>query len=147
MINMEENEEDKNSIIFDEYGIDYIEKVYIELSLSPKDGFVVESDAGVTIALDTELDKELEKEGLARELVNRIQNLRKDAGFEVSDHIVVGLKGDELVYQSVNAYGDYLKNETLTDKLEQSKVLEKPDISTDFDIDGILVTISIKRVK
>jgi isoleucyl-tRNA synthetase len=119
---------------------------HILIERTPKEGFVVESEAGVTVALDTELDKELEKEGLARELVNRIQNLRKDAGFEVSDHIVVGLKGDELVYQSVNAYGDYLKNETLTDKLEQAKVLEKADVSTDFDIDGILVTISIKRV-
>lgn len=119
---------------------------HILIERTPKEGFVVESNSGVTVALDTELDKELEKEGLARELVNRIQNLRKDAGYEVSDHIVIGLKGDDLVYQSVNSYGDYLKNETLADKLEQSKVLEKPDISTDFDIDGILVTISIKRV-
>lgn len=119
---------------------------HILIERIPKEGFVVESDAGVTIALDTELDKELEKEGLARELVNRIQNLRKDAGYEVSDHISVGLQGDDLVYQSVNSYGEYLKNETLTDNLAQGSILEKPDISNNFDIDGILVTISIKKV-
>jgi isoleucyl-tRNA synthetase len=119
---------------------------HILIERIPKEGFVVESDAGITVALDTELDKELEKEGLARELVNRIQNLRKDAGFEVSDHIKVGLKGDDLVYQSVVAYGEYVKNETLANEIQTANVLEKSDISNEFDIDGILVTISIKRV-
>jgi len=119
---------------------------HILIERIPKVGFVVESDGGITVALDTELDKELEKEGLARELVNRIQNLRKDAGFEVSDRIQVGLKGDELVSQSIATYGNYVKNETLADSILENSSLEKFDISNEFDIDGIQVTISIKRV-
>lgn len=120
---------------------------HILVERTPKEGFVVASDAGITVALDTELDKELEKEGLARELVNRIQKLRKDADYEVSDRIHVSLKGDELVYQSVQSYGDYLKVETLTDSLVTGSALSSSDIQSDFDIDGIAVNISIKRVK
>jgi len=61
----------------------------VEIISSEITGWVVESEEGVTVAIDTELDKELIDEGLAREFVNRVQNMRKDAGYDVIDKIII----------------------------------------------------------
>ena len=82
----------------------------VEISFTGKEGLSVQSENGVVVALSTELTPELELEGDARDLVRAIQELRKEAEFELSDRIVLGIHGADDV---VAAHGSYLRNETL----------------------------------
>ena len=72
---------------------------------------------GITVALDITISEELRKEGIARELVNRIQNIRKDSGFEVTDKIKVQILKNDSIEQAVLANESYIKSETLTNEL------------------------------
>ncbi len=76
-------------------------------------GWLVSSESGVTVALDVTMDDALKAEGLARELVNRVQNLRKDAGLEITDRIGVSLHADENIRRALEANLDYIRTETL----------------------------------
>ncbi len=86
-------------------------------------GWQVASDADLTVALDITLTPELEAEGIARDLVNRIQNMRKDQGLEITDRISIQYKGNDKVTQAVNAFDEYIKNEVLGDSIEQVDVI------------------------
>ncbi len=91
----------------------------IDVTTEDIKGWVVESDGVVTVALDTELTDELRAEGLAREFVNRIQNMRKDAGFEVTDRIRIYYKSDDMLLKKALAdFREYVKTETLAAELE-----------------------------
>jgi isoleucyl-tRNA synthetase len=85
----------------------------IQLVMEPLAGYEVESEAGRAVALALELDDELVREGLAREIVHAIQNARKDAGLEVTDRIKLGLAGDEALLDAARAHEDYVTGETL----------------------------------
>ena len=89
----------------------------VEIISSEITGWIVESDEGVTVALDTELNDELIAEGLVREFVNRIQNMRKDAGFEVTDKIKIKYNGSEKIISAVNSFKKYISNETLAENI------------------------------
>lgn len=80
-------------------------------------GWQVANDGNLTVALDVTLTDELEAEGIARDLVNRIQNIRKDQGLEITDRIDIQFKGDGKVEQAINSYEKYIKNEVLGDSL------------------------------
>ena len=80
-------------------------------------GWLVANDADLTVALDISLTDDLKAEGMARELVNRIQNVRKTKDFNVTDRIKVALEKHELVTAAVESFGDYIKNEVLADDL------------------------------
>ncbi len=80
-------------------------------------GWVVETEEGVTVAMDTELDDSLIAEGLAREFVNRIQNMRKDAGYDVTDRINIRFDGSDKLVEAVNTFSDYVSAETLADEI------------------------------
>lgn len=80
-------------------------------------GWVVESEEGVTVAMDTELDDKLIAEGLAREFVNRIQNMRKDAGYDVTDRINIRFDGSDKLVEAVSTFSDYVSAETLADEI------------------------------
>ncbi|MGE5409486.1 MAG: isoleucine--tRNA ligase, partial [Clostridiales bacterium] len=73
----------------------------VEIVSSEIEGWLVESEEGVTVAIDTELSSALLEEGLAREFVNRVQNMRKDAGFEVTDRITIGFKANEELSKAI----------------------------------------------
>ncbi|WP_405203274.1 isoleucine--tRNA ligase [Dokdonia sp. LLG6352-1] len=90
----------------------------VEITSQDIEGWLVASNAGVTVALDVTISDDLKKEGVARELVNRIQNLRKDSGFEVTDRIHIQLQDEPAIAQTVAANADYIKAETLADTLE-----------------------------
>ncbi|MDZ7780241.1 MAG: isoleucine--tRNA ligase [Gemmatimonadota bacterium] len=75
--------------------------------------FVVKGEGGFTVALDPELDEELRLEGMARELVNRIQRLRKDAGLEITDRIELGISGPEAIRTAAGTHRDFIGGETL----------------------------------
>ncbi len=92
----------------------------IEMASEEIEGWTVATDNGVTVALDTTLNQELINEGIAREFVNRIQNLRKDSGFEVTDRINIFYSGPPEVVNAVDAMAGYIKNETLADSIDPS---------------------------
>ena len=83
-------------------------------------GWLVAGEGGITVALDIEVTPELRSEGLARELVNRIQQRRKDAGLEVTDRIALTLDGPQELQESVASNLDYIRAETLAEQLEWS---------------------------
>ncbi len=105
----------------------------VEIFSQDIEGWLVASSGALTVALDITLNDELRKEGIARELVNRIQNLRKEAGFEVTDKIDIKILKDDLVEAAVLSNMDYIKTETLTVDLCFEEVLDKGnDIAFDM---------------
>ena len=90
----------------------------VEISSQDIEGWLVANADGFTVALDVTLTDELKREGIARELVNRIQNLRKDSGFEVTDRIDVRLQKDANIEKAIKNNLEYIKTETLTAELE-----------------------------
>ncbi|WP_053976858.1 isoleucine--tRNA ligase [Mangrovimonas xylaniphaga] len=95
-----------------------LERSDVEITSQDIEGWLVANEGALTVALDVTINEELKKEGIARELVNRIQNLRKDSGFELTDRIAVHLQKDEQISNAVKQNIDYIKTETLTDQLE-----------------------------
>jgi isoleucyl-tRNA synthetase len=89
----------------------------VEISSQDIEGWLVANSNGITVALDITIFEELKEEGIARELVNRIQNIRKDSGFEVTDKIKVHLQKNSELEKAVKANEAYIKSETLTETL------------------------------
>ncbi len=85
----------------------------VSLALQPLDGYEVEAEAGHAVALQLELDDELRREGLAREIVHAVQNARKEAGLEITDRIELALGGDEELLDAARAHQHYLAGEVL----------------------------------
>ncbi len=104
----------------------------VEITSQDIEGWLVANEGSLTVALDVTISDDLRKEGIARELINRIQNLRKDSGFEVTDRIDVLIQKDEHVVHAVHANMAYIKTETLTDELEIIDSLEN-GIEITFD--------------
>ncbi len=104
----------------------------VEISSQDIEGWLVASSGSLTVALDITIDEELKKEGIARELVNRIQNLRKDSGFEVTDKIDIRILKDGLVEGAVKSNISYIKNETLTSELNFEEQMED-GVAISFD--------------
>ena len=92
----------------------------VEILKEEIEGWVVESEGGTTVAVNTELTEDLIAEGLAREFVNRIQNMRKDAGFEVTDKIKVLYTGTNKLTNAIKVFTNYISTETLAEKLENT---------------------------
>ena len=90
----------------------------VEITSQDIEGWLVANEGTITVALDVQITDDLRKEGIARELVNRIQKLRKDSGFEVTDRIDVILQKDENIINAIHSNIDYIKAETLTEDLE-----------------------------
>ena len=89
----------------------------VEIATQDIEGWLVTNQGNLTVALDVSITDELKNEGIARELVNRIQNLRKEKGFEVTDRIKLYIKKDGIVDEAINSNAAYIKNETLTKEL------------------------------
>ena len=94
-----------------------------EITAEDIPGWQVASDDHITVALDITLDDELEAEGMARDIINRIQNIRKDKGFDVTDKIYVALQRDAALIPAVERFGDYIKAETLTEELRMADTI------------------------
>ncbi len=90
-----------------------------DFEISPEDieGWTVATDGNLTVAMDITLDKELLAEGLARELINRVQNIRKDQGFDVQDRINIKISPDPKIENAVTRFGELIKQETLANSL------------------------------
>jgi len=114
----------------------------VEITSQDIEGWLVANSNGITVALDITLTEELKNEGIARELVNRIQNIRKDSGFEVTDKIKVQIKRNGILEEAVSKNEDYIKSETLTDELVFADALEN---GTEIEFDDIKTIILISK--
>jgi isoleucyl-tRNA synthetase len=99
----------------------------------------------VTVALDTRVTDELRAEGLARESVKRIQNLRKDAGFDVTDRIEITYTGSDRIAAAVRDWADWIRNETLALELQASSQPTGEAVET-FTIGDEQITFGVRRV-
>lgn len=104
----------------------------VEITSQDIEGWLVASSGPLTVALDITIDEALRKEGIARELVNRIQNIRKESGFEVTDKIDIKILKDGFVENAVSSNEDYIKTETLTAELNFEEKLDE-GIAIAFD--------------
>jgi isoleucyl-tRNA synthetase len=123
-----------------------------ELLVEPteREGYALEREGSLTVALDTRLDDALVDEGLVRELVHGVQNLRRDRGFEIEESIVVGLAGSErltgLLSDGSNGWGEYFKTEVLARELNlDGDGATKSEDSHGLEIEGEPVRVSLSR--
>lgn len=114
----------------------------VEILSQDIEGWLVASSGRYTVALDVTLNDELKKEGIARELVNRIQNLRKDSGFELTDRIVVQFQKDEQIINAINSNLEYIKTETLTENLV---ILDHVENGIEIVFDDVNTKLFIKK--
>ena len=103
-------------------------------------GLVAASESGVTIALETELTPELEAEGFARELVSKLQNLRKERDFEVTDRIIVKYHADEKVSAMLEAHRDYIASEVLA-----LEFTADASAASELDVNGSIVKVDVVK--
>ena len=112
------------------------------ISSEPSEGYVSESSDGLTVVLDVHVTEELLLEGAVRELVSRIQNMRKEAGFNVTDRIVLGFKAEGVAERVLKEKADEIKSDVLAEE-----ITETPDgYVKDFDINGDKVVLGVKKI-
>ena len=116
----------------------------VEITSQDIEGWLVANQGAMTVALDVTISEPLRAEGIARELVNRIQNLRKDSGFEVTDRIEVFLQADENIENAIKLNLEYIKIETLTDELH---LVEQLDKGIEVCFDAISSKLHIQKFK
>ncbi|MDB4126767.1 isoleucine--tRNA ligase [Flavobacteriales bacterium] len=116
----------------------------VEISSADIPGCIVANNDGVTLALDITLSADLKEEGLAREFINRVQNLRKDNGFKVTDKVNILVENNQQLKSAIQNNFAYICDETLADKLEFSKSIENETNEMDL-VDGIIAKVSIKK--
>ncbi|MDC0559548.1 isoleucine--tRNA ligase [Flavobacteriaceae bacterium] len=115
----------------------------VEVNYKDIEGLSVASGGGQTIALDLNLNDDLVNEGIAREIVNRVQNIRKNKGLEVTDKIEINIKSSAKLENAINSNLNYVKGETLAIKLYFSEKLDGGEI---IEFDNITTTITINKV-
>ena len=112
------------------------------ISTAQVEGYVSESDNGITVVLDTNLTDELIEEGFVREIISKIQTMRKDNDYDVMDKITFSLKGNDKIKEIVQKNEDMIKNETLTEKVVYDEVL---DDEKEWNINGENVVFGTQR--
>ena len=115
----------------------------VEISSKDIEGWLVANEGSITVALDVTISEELRKEGVARELVNRIQNARKDSGLEVTDKVKLTLLKDQNLEQSISENKAYIMSETLTKELVFVHELKK---GIEIEFDTIKSKILIEKI-
>ena len=114
----------------------------VEINYKDIEGLSVASGDGTTIALDLKLDENLINEGIARELVNRIQNIRKSKDLEVTDKIEINIKKSEKLEIAIKSNLDYIKGETLANKLYFSENFDSEGETLEFDDIKTVITVN-----
>ena len=127
----------------------------MHVSRSAAEGFAVAEDGGYLASLDTRLTDDLIDEGLAREVVRRVQSLRKDADFNIEDRINLRYQAGERLTKAITRFADYIRAQTLAETLEQGETngdfvsatyQPDEDPKKDTSIDGETLAIGVKRV-
>ena len=117
----------------------------VEIATQDIPGWVVANEGSLTVALDITISQELKNEGIARELVNRVQNIRKESNFEVTDKILVDLLGNAEWNEAVQAYMTYICSETLTAKLTLVDEISSTEKQVTEVIDGMPTEIWVRK--
>ena len=117
-----------------------------DVEVIPEDipGWLVANDGNVTVALDVTLTPELKNEGMARELINRIQNIRKSSDFEITDKVFVTLTPTESVKAALDQFGDYIAAQVLAEDISLAELAEGESV-TELDIDGEKILAKVVR--
>ena len=111
----------------------------------PNKGLCVNGNRDFKVGLDVEITEDLKMEGIIRDLIRQVQNLRKKSNLNVSDRIEFAFLGNQKIHDSIEKFKDYLMNETLIELISED--VEKLDFKEDFTIDNIKVSISISKIK
>jgi isoleucyl-tRNA synthetase len=119
-----------------------VQREEVELRSVPKDDYSVVEEHEMLVGVHTVLTDDLESEGLARDIVRRIQALRKEADFEIDDHIVVYYLGSSEVEAVFNDESEYISAETLSDELVNGKAPKEAKVQ-DYEIDGLMVKLGL----
>ncbi len=96
-----------------------------------------------TVVLDTNLSEELVNEGFMREIVSKVQTMRKEAGFEVTDHIEISYEGSKVLYDVIDQFSDSIMHDCLADKLEQT---EPYGYTKSWEINGEIMEIGVQKI-
>ena len=135
---------EKGALTFDFDGQEVVlTKDDLLIDVSQKDGYVTEEDNVLTVVLDTNLTPELIEEGFVRELISKIQTMRKDAGFEVMDHIGVYQDGNEKISQLLKDNADTIKSEVMADFIT---IGQMKGFTKEWNINGENVTLGVEKV-
>jgi isoleucyl-tRNA synthetase len=118
-----------------------IELADVEIISEDIEGWLVANEGRLTVALDITVTDDLRKEGIARELVNRIQNIRKSSGFDITDRIIVRLLNLEQISDAVSEYKDYIAGQVLADQITLDANVE----GTEIDMDDFVLNISVEK--
>ena len=113
------------------------------IDMAQMEGFVAEGDNTMTVVLDTNLTPELIEEGFVREIISKVQTMRKEAGFEVMDHIVIYQQGSEKIGEVLNANQDTILNEVLAERIVCG---ELSGYTKEWSINGETVTLGVEKV-
>ena len=135
---------DKGCIVLDSVNTDVV--LYEEdllITMTQQEGYVTEGDNEVTVVLDTNLTPELIEEGFVRELISKIQTMRKEAGFEVMDHICVSYQAGERLRRIFKDYGSQICSEVLADSMEDGK---GKGYEKEWNINGETVVLGVEKV-
>jgi len=124
-----------------------LESEELEILEEAKEGLVVQGDGTFTAALDPTLNQELRQEGLARELVNRIQRLRKDSGLKITDRIALRVSGPGEVMDAAEAFRDFITGETLAQEfhVDDSESTLEMDFQKNVELDGASARIALSK--
>ena len=120
-----------------------VERNDVEIISEDMPGWSVANEGTLTVALDITLTEELRNEGVAREIVKRVQAFRKDSGFEITDRIRVVVEAVPVAEKAVNDYRDFIAGQVLAESIELAAQVES---ATTFDLDGTNVKFSINKV-
>lgn len=120
-----------------------VELADVEIATEDMPGWLVANEGALTIALDIEVSEELRQEGIARELVNRIQNLRKSNGYEITDKITVRIERQAEINEAVANFSDYIASQVLAASLTLADKLDNP---TELDFEDFVVKIDVQKV-
>tara|TARA_B100000686_G_scaffold111161_1_gene118425 strand:+ start:12745 stop:15954 length:3210 start_codon:yes stop_codon:yes gene_type:complete len=121
-----------------------LEPEEVIVNIGEREGYSVSSDGGYAVAIKTDLTKSLIDEGVSRELVHHIQNMRKSAGFNISDHIILKYAGNKNIQEIIHNHLDYVSSETLADEVESATPEDGFYIET-VNVDATEVILGIKR--
>jgi isoleucyl-tRNA synthetase len=114
----------------------------VEIKQVAHEGWIAMHAGNITLALDTELNEELILEGIARELINKINTMRRDAGLAVTDRIIAHIASTELVRKALKQHVQYIKEEVLAVDIHETN----GEKSSEWDINGELAQIAINKV-
>ena len=115
----------------------------VEIFTEDMPGWLVTNDGRLTVALDITVTDDLLREGIARELVNRIQNLRKSSGFEITDKIRIEIVKHDAINGAVENFGEYIASQTLASSIQ---LVDSIDAPVELDLEDYIVSIKIEKI-